>query len=251
MNLFVVIVLSVISILFLLIGTFVVFKTNNSERVMIFSVALGFVVLILLGILHLIPDAYEFFCERFSKGKSLLYMILISLIGFLVVLVFDRLGGHHHDENEDHVEEHFHHISFITCLFLFIHNFIEGMSIYSSALINYETAFILTLGIGLHNIPLGFTLSSTFNKICSKIKTILYIIFIGMSYLFGALVANAFSDTFMNPVILGVALSFTFGMILYIAIFEFLPLIKESKKVKIRNIGILVGIILMTLTLFL
>ena len=196
MNLFIVLVLSIISILFLLVGTLIVFSTHNSKKVMIFSVSLGFVVLLLLGIIHLIPDAYEFFREKLSV-------------------------------------------------------IIEGMTLYSSVLLNYETAVILTLGIGLHNIPLGFTLSSTFNKVFSKSKTILYIILIGFSYLFGALLAYKFNDVLMNTVVLGIALSFTFGMVLYIAIFEFLPLIRESKEYKVRNMGFILGFILMFLTLFL
>ena len=216
MNLFVVLVLSIISIFFLLVGTLIVFSTHNSSKVMTFSVSLGFVVLVLLGIMHLIPDALEFFKVSLSDTKSYLFLILFTVLGFVVILLFDLFGGHHHEHDKD--KNHYHHISIITCIFLVIHNFIEGMTLYSSVLLNYETAVILTLGIGLHNIPLGFTLSSTFNKIYNKNKTLLFIILIGLSYLFGALVAYKFNDIFMNPIILGIALTFTFGMILYIVI---------------------------------
>lgn len=251
MNLFVVLVLSIISIFFLLVGTLIVFSTHNSKKVMTFSVSLGFVVLTLLGIMHLLPDAFEFFKISLSDTKSYIYLLLFSFLGFIVILLFDLFGGHHHEHEHDQEKDHYHHISIITCIFLVIHNFIEGMTLYSSVLLNYETAVILTLGIGLHNIPLGFTLSSTFNKIYSKSKTLLFIIFIGLSYLFGALVAYKFNDIFMNPIILGIALTFTFGMILYIAVYEFLPLIRETDDKKTRNFGLLNGIVLMVLTLFL
>lgn len=249
MNLFVVLVLSIISIFFLLVGTLIVFSTHNSNKVMTFSVSLGFVVLVLLGIMHLIPDALEFFKVSLSDTKSYLFLILFTVLGFVVILLFDLFGGHHHEHDKD--KNHYHHISIITCIFLVIHNFIEGMTLYSSVLLNYETAVILTLGIGLHNIPLGFTLSSTFNKIYNKNKTLLFIILIGLSYLFGALVAYKFNDIFMNPIILGIALTFTFGMILYIALYEFLPLIKESNDKQTRNFGLISGVVLMILTLFL
>lgn len=249
MNLFVVLVLSIISIFFLLVGTLIVFSTHNSNKVMIFSVSLGFVVLVLLGIMHLIPDALEFFKISLSDTKSYLFLILFTVLGFVVILLFDLFGGHHHEHDKD--KNHYHHISIITCIFLVIHNFIEGMTLYSSVLLNYETAVILTLGIGLHNIPLGFTLSSTFNKIYNKNKTLLFIILIGLSYLLGALVAYKFNDIFMNPIILGIALTFTFGMILYIALYEFLPLIKESNDKQTRNFGLISGVVLMILTLFL
>ena len=250
MNLLIVLLLSILSIIFLLIGTIIVFNTHNSKKVMTLSVSLGFVVLILLGVIHLLPDAYEFFREIYTKEKSILIMSISTLVGFLIILVLDLLGGHH-DEEGHHNKENFKHVSIITCIFLVVHNFIEGMSIYSSVLLNYKTALLLTIGIGLHNIPLGFTLSSTFNKNHSKAKTVLYIIFIGISYLFGALTAFIFEDIFMNPLILGIALTFTFGMILYIVLFEFLPMIISSDEKKMKYIGIIFGIILMLLTLFL
>lgn len=249
MNLFVVLVLSIISIFFLLVGTLIVFSTHNSKKVMSFSVSLGFIVLILLGIMHLLPDAFLFFTEEISKKMSYLFIILFTFLGFIIILLFDRIGGHHHEHEDD--KEHFEHISIITCIFLFIHNFIEGMTIYSTVLLSYETAVILTLGIGLHNIPLGFTLSSTFNKIYNRAKTLLFIVLIGLSYLFGAIVAYKFNDIFMNPLVLGIALTFTFGMVLYIAIYEFLPLIYHSKEKKMVLFGSILGIILMALTLFL
>lgn len=250
MNLLIVLLLSVLSIIFLLIGTIIVFNTHNSKKVMTLSVSLGFVVLILLGVIHLLPDAYEFFREIYTKEKSILIMSISTLVGFLIILVLDLLGGHH-DEEGHHNKENFKHVSIITCIFLVVHNFIEGMSLYSSVLLNYKTALLLTIGIGLHNIPLGFTLSSTFNKNHSKAKTVLYIIFIGISYLFGALTAFIFKDIFMNPLVLGIALTFTFGMILYIALFEFLFMIISSDEKKMKYIGIISGIVLMLLTLFL
>ncbi len=249
MNLSVALVLSIVSILFLLVGTFIVFTTKNNNKVMIFSVALGFIVLLLLGFMHLMPDAFSFFRESMSGVYSVLSIILCTFLGFVVLFVLDLFGGHHHEH--EHEEDHYEHISIITCIFLVLHNFIEGMTLYSSVLLDYKTAIILTLGIGLHNIPLGFTLSSTYNKSHSKVKTIFYIVFIGLSYLFGALLAYKFNRVFVSDVVLGVALMFTFGMILYIACFEFLPdLIKTNEK-KVRNLGILVGVVSMILTLFL
>lgn len=242
MDLFVVLVLSIFEVFSLLIGSLIVFSTKNNKKVMTFSVALGFIVLIFLGLFHLIPDAYEFYKEGFDTFKSILFTCFFIIIGFAVVIVLDVLGGHHHHEEKSAYK----HISFITCVFLVIHNFIEGMTLYSTVLTSYDTAVILTLGIALHNLPLGFTLSSTFNELYGKSKTLLCMIGIGISYLFGALVLYKFT---LNAFIIGTLLSFTFGMIMYIACFEFLPLIKDSNDKKMVNMGILCGIILMLITM--
>ena len=183
MDLFVVLVLSIFEVFSLLIGSLIVFSTKNNKKVMTFSVALGFIVLILLGLFHLIPDAYEFYKEGFDTFKSILFTCFFIIIGFAVVIVLDVLGGHHHHEEKSAYK----HISFITCVFLVIHNFIEGMTLYSTVLTSYDTAVILTLGIALHNLPLGFTLSSTFNELYGKSKTIFCMVGFGISFFIVAL----------------------------------------------------------------
>lgn len=248
MNLLFVFVLSIVSILFLLVGTIIVFNTHNDKKIVTFSVSLGFVVLILLGLLHLLPDAYQFFVGSYNKFVSVIMMIGFTILGFIIIYVLDKLGGHHHEHDSE--EGHYNHISIITCIFLVVHNLLEGMTIYSTALLDYNVAIMLTIGIGLHNIPLGFTLSSTYYKEHSKLETVLFISFIGISYLFGALLAYLFSDFIMGSLIFGVLLSFTFGMVLYIAINEFLPHMIKSSDKKSRNFGVILGIVLMAITLF-
>ncbi len=250
MNLLIVLLLGIVSIFFLLIGTLIVFSLKNNKKIVTFSVSLGFIVLILLGIFHLIPDAYSFFRSECSKVSSILYIIIVSLIGFIVVLILDKFSGHHH-EHEKKESEHFKHISLITCIFLVVHNFIEGMTLYGTVLVSYDLAAMLTLGIGLHNIPLGLTLSSTYSKNHSKIQTFLFVTLIGLSYLVGALISYKFSYLLDREVIMGIILMITFGMIMYIAIFEFLPVIKESNLKSMKYLGFIVGIITMVITLFL
>lgn len=244
MELFIVLVLSLFEIFALLFGSLIVFSTKNSKKVMNISVSLGFVVLVLLGVFHLIPDAYEFYSEGLSSFKSIVFLVFFSVMGFGVITLLDILGGHHNEEEED---SHIKHISFITCIFLVIHNFIEGMTLYGVVLSSSEAAVILTLGIAMHNVPLGFTLSSTFNKLYGKCKTLLYMVLIGSSYLLGAVVLR---NVTLNNFLIGSLLSVTFGMILYIGLFEFLPLIKSNKDKKTSIISMLCGLLLMIITLF-
>lgn len=250
MNLLIVFVLSIVSILFLLVGTVIVFTTGNNKKIVTFSVSLGFSVLILLGVLHLLPDAYEFFEEKYNIATSVLFMLSITILGFLLIYVLDKIGGHHHEHDDEHEVGHYNHISIITCIFLVVHNLLEGMTIYSTSLLDYQVAIMLTIGIGLHNIPLGFTLSSTYYKDHSKLGTVVFISLIGVSYLFGALMAYMFSELIMESLAFGVLLTFTFGMVLYIAINEFLPSMIKSEDKIYRNVGVILGVVLMLVTLF-
>lgn len=250
MNLLIVCILSLVSILFLLVGTVIVFTTGNNKKIVTFSVSLGFSVLILLGVFHLLPDAYEFFDNKFNMATSVVIMVLVVVLGFGVIYFLDKVGGHHHEHDDEDEEGHYNHISIITCIFLVVHNLLEGMTIYSTALLDYQIAIMLTIGIGLHNIPLGFTLSSTYYKEHSKFSTVVFVSLIGGAYLLGALLAYMFSDFIMKSVVFGVLLTFTFGMVLYIAVNEFLPhMIKSNDKIY-RNAGLILGIVLMLITLF-
>ena len=200
MELFIVLVLSLFEIFSLLFGSLIVFSTKNSEKVMNISVSLGFIVLLLLGVFHLIPDAYEFYMEGLTNFKSIIFIVFFTIMGFGLIIALDILGGHHHQEGKE--SNHIKHISLITCIFLVIHNFIEGMTLYGTVLSSSEAGAVVLRQVTLN------------------------------SFLIGSL------------------LSLTFGMILYIGLFEFLPLIKETKDKKITYISMLCGLALMLITLF-
>ena len=59
-----------------------------------------------------------------------------------------------------------------------------------------------------------------------------------------------FSDFLLKNLIFGVLLTFTFGMVLYIAINEFLPNMINTQNKSYRNAGMILGIVLMLVTLF-
>ena len=46
-----------------------------------------------------------------------------------------------------------------------MHNFIEGMAIYSSVNSSLELGILISIGVGLHNIPMGWLLLQQFIKL--------------------------------------------------------------------------------------
>ena len=74
---------------------------------------------------------------------------------------------------------------------------------------------------------------------------------VSLATFFGGLVALIFSGTFLSDVSLGIILAITLGMIIYIVIFELLPHIMNNKDKKMTIIGVLLGIIVLMISIFL
>ena len=109
----------------------------------------------------------------------------------------------------------------------------------------------MCFGIGLHNIPLGMVITSTIYKSNNNIKkTLTIVILVSLSTFLGGLIMMLLSGALVNELILGILLSITLGMLIYISVFELLPKMLESKDKKTIISGILIGIILITITMF-
>ena len=108
----------------------------------------------------------------------------------------------------------------------------------------------MCLGIGLHNIPIGMVIASTFyKKTKSKRKTLLISIVISLSTFLGGIFAILLKGITTNEFLEGVLLAVTLGMIIHITMFELLKQVKEIKNKKIRYGGLLAGILLLVISI--
>ena len=201
-----------------------------------------------LLIMELIPESFELLGEQFSVVRSILIIIISSLIGIVLLKTLDLfIPDHDHDEEIN--SDNLFHIGLVSSIALILHNLIEGMAIYSSSLTGDNIGILLTIGICLHNIPLGIMITSTLYKSNNnRKKTILIITLIAFSTLLGGILMFLLSKV-INDVIRGILLSVTLGMILYIVLFEFIPEIKTIKNKKLSIFGIVLGIIIFLITL--
>ena len=226
--------------LFFLIGIILLNNSKHKDKMSIFTISLAFVVLIGLLLFDLLPELLE------TKNTLLL---IPSLIGLIFLILIDKLIPHHHHEhleNNDNIEEHkehLNHIGIVTIISLAIHNMIEGLTLYSVTLTSIKSGLLMMLGISLHNIPLGFQIGNSLNK--NKYSKLLIFILCISSFL-GSLIIILFGSLSEN--IINILLSITFGMLLYILIFELLHEILVSLKKKETIYGIIIGVIILIIT---
>jgi len=237
--------------LFLLLGLFLGSYLKKHKWFIDLSVGLAFGVMSLLLFKEILPHAYMHLNENISNG-GLAVLIIGVLIGFISLSLLDKLVPHHEHEshhshkhkNDDCHNEHLMHVGLLSSIAIVIHNIIEGMTLYVTAMHDIHAGLLLVLAVGLHNIPLGIVISSTINN---KKDLVINSVILSISTFVGGLIMFILSGM-INECIIGILLAITCGMLLYIVLLELLPQILNTKKKKNMLIGILVGIILIILT---
>jgi len=233
--------------LFIVIGAVIVFASKNNEKIINLSISMAFGVMIALVFSELIPEAFELMKNN-NKFLTILTVIVFSALGVLILKCLDMLVPHHeHNHSDKHGDlENLEHIGLVSSIALVIHNVIEGMALYGTALSSINVGLMLCIGIGLHNIPMGLVIASTFYKSNkSKSKTLLITTGISLSTFLGGVVMALLNDAVINDFILGVLVCVTLGMIIYIALLELLPKMLCSKDKKTAVIGTSLGILIL------
>lgn len=238
--------------IFMILGMLIVFLTKNNRKVIDFSIAIAFGVMTMLISLELLPEAYETMKECIPFPQNILFIIGFVGLGILLLKILDLFIPDHDVNQENTITlENLFHIGIVSSIALILHNIIEGMAIYSAVTKDYSMGFLIMIGVGLHNIPMGMVVTSTlFQENSSKKKTILLVFCIALSTFFGGLIMLLLSEL-ITSFVLGILLSITLGMLLYIAIFELLEEIIHNHNLKTTIIGIVFGIMVFLLTLFL
>jgi len=233
--------------LFILVGAVITFVSSGNKKFVDFSISLAFSVMIMLIILDLFPEVKEIFIGAFGITKGLLFSFLGVIGGIVVLKILDIFIPDHEASEKKELK----HIGLISSIALVLHNIIEGMAVYTTVNNSLEAGFLLCLGIGLHNIPLGMVIASTFYKASNnRNKTWLIIAGVSLSTFIGGIIMYLLEGVLVNELVLGVLLSITLGMLVYISFFELLPKIIEMKNKKVAFTGIATGVILLLLTLF-
>ena len=241
-------VLTLVLGLFIIIGAFLMHIFENKERFLVISLSMAFGVIVSLIFLELLPESFEIFNEKYSSIISIAMILIFSIIGFLILKILDKFIPDHEDDDEANLI----HVGIVSSIAIILHNIIEGMAIYNTFNTSINLGILLSIGVGLHNIPLGMVLSSTFYKsLSNKKKSNVIIFLISTSTFVGGLIMCIFNNVFKNEFIIGLLLSITVGMLVYINIIEILPKLIKSKDKKMIITSIIVGILILFVSVFL
>lgn len=224
--------LTFLSGLFYLVGIIIYKFVKHKNELTVAAISCAAVVIIGLIVFDLAPELIE-------QDNAWLFVFVI--LGFVLLFLIDKLIPHHHHKHHDHDEatkEHkdrLEHVSTITILALSMHNLIEGMALYSISLESIRSGTLMLIGVGLHNLPFGFQIAGTKNK--------LLVFLLVISAFLGGLVVFFFGN--VDEFLQGVVMALSMGMLLHILLFELFKEIRENIRQKMAIYGIIIGVILL------
>lgn len=235
--------------LFFLFGMAITKLTKKKKELTLLGVGLSFMVMLGMILFDIIPEIAQSVIEL-TETKKWLFIIVFTALGMILLKGLDVFIPHHHHEHHDNEKnkkehnEHLFHIGFVTSISLILHNMIEGISIYVTSLTNFKTGLLIALAVSLHNLPLGIEIAVGMesSKPKNKIKWITMTL-LTLSSFIGALGIFLLKKQ-INEMILTALLCTTFGMLIYITIFELLREIWNNRKNKLTYIGLGIGLIL-------
>ena len=134
-----------------------------------------------------------------------------------------------------------------------IHNFPEGMATFTCAATgNIAFGVMMAVAIAIHNIPEGIAISvPIFYATGSRRRAFSYSFLAGVAEPLGALIAYAILLPFLTPTLLSSTLAFVAGIMVYISLDEILPLAYRYGREHLVIIGVVTGMLVMAISLFL
>ena len=171
---------------------------------------------------HLLPETAEEFGFSFQTGLSVLAAILV----FFVLENIIKWHHHHHVEEK---EEEVHSFGYVNLLGDALHNFLDGMIIAGSYLVNAPLGIATTIAVILHEIPqeigdFGILLHSGF----SVKKALKFNFLSALTAVVGGIVGVVFTSQVEG--FSAFLLPFTAGSFIYLAGTDLLPEIKKENK---------------------
>ncbi|MGL4780894.1 MAG: zinc transporter ZupT [Bacteroidales bacterium] len=241
------------------VGSILAFFTKHTNTRFL-SYALGFSagVMIFVSFIELIPTALNDLTMRFGDKTAFLYMLLSFFGGIALIMLIDFLIPEDENPHEVHkVEEvdkskRLKRMGILVALSIAVHNFPEGLATFVAALDNLDIAIPIVIAIAIHNIPEGIAVSiPIYHATGDKKKAFIYSFLSGMAEPLGALVGMIFLLPFWNPVINSILLAGISGIMVYISLDELLPSAEKYGEHHLSISGVVTGMALMSLSLFL
>ena len=204
---------------------------------------------------------------------NLVFFIGIIFIALVDMLIPHNFGEeHHHDEtgitfgrltdfknqksinlSENNTKSLLKRTGMLVALGLAIHNFPEGLAVFSSAVSGEKTlGLVVAVAVAIHNVPEGISVAAPLMEATgSKKKTVFYAFVTGMAEPIGAIIGFALLLPFLNPTLMFSLLAFAGGIMVYISFDELLPVAHQYGKPHMVISGVSLGLVIMALSLYL
>lgn len=190
--------------------------------------------------IHLLPEVVE----EYSHSISLIFIYV--LVGILTSFILEKIICWRHCHLPI-TKNHIHNFAWMNLWGDFFHNFIDGLTIAASYLLNTGAGIATTLAVAFHEIPqeigdFGVLLHGGF-----KVKKALFLNFLtALSAFIGAIVSLLLNNKIEHLTLFLVP--FAAGNFIYIASSDLIPELHKETEIKkglIQTITFLLGVLVM------
>lgn len=239
------------------IGALLTFYAKKPNTLFL-SLSLGFSagIMLYVSFMEILPMAIQI--------SSQTDMLLGFFMGVIVIALIDIIIPNNENPHEFFhkpsdlmqlqkpiVRRHLLKTGLLTALAIAIHNFPEGFITFVSLLEYPQIGIGIAVAIALHNIPEGIAISvPIFYATNNRIKSFWYSFLSGLSEPIGAIVGYMLLKQFLSQTVLGMILSATAGIMVYIALEELLPTAKRYSQNHFGIFSVFVGMLTMALSLW-
>lgn len=197
---------------------FLFFKKETLKKITVFLVSFSAGALMGGAFLHLLPEA--------SQNIKVNNLNLIVLIAFIFFFFMEKLLSWRHCHKENCP---IHTFGYMNLVGDSLHNFIDGLVIASTFIINFNLGVVTTLAIALHEIPqeigdFGVLIHAGFEKK----KALIWNYLVALTVILGGILGYFISFALNN--VISYLLPFAAGGFIYIAASDLIPEIRKETK---------------------
>lgn len=133
-----------------LIGFLFVYFKNNSNKVVLSSLAFASGVMFLISITDLIPSSFSSINNTYYIIPAFLICSLFVVIGIIISMMIDK-----YLPDSTYQDEYLYRVGIISMIAIILHNIPEGIATFLTSNHDLKLGINLALALALHNVPEG------------------------------------------------------------------------------------------------
>jgi len=250
------------------------FSKKDDYRMLSFGLGFSTGIMLYISFMELLPLAFKDFTRYYNSSNGELLAILCFFIGIGISLAIDKLiprDVNPHEPREDYTEIKFCSLlekiekpvlkpsttalkrtGIFTAIAIGMHNFPEGFATFVSSIENLSLGVAIAIAVAIHNIPEGLAVSlPIYHATGNKKKAFVYSALSGFAEPLGAIIGILILLPFMNEFILAISFAVVAGIMVFVSLDELLPTAKTYDKAHDSLYGLIAGMGVMALSLWL
>lgn len=236
------------------------FYQKINDKFLAWSLGLSAGVMVYVSFMEIIPEAFEYMSSCIHGKLGEIIVIAGFFTGIALIALIDWLIPE--DENPHETitvdqatsrmpENNLKRTGIMVALAIAIHNFPEGIATFVAGLDGIDVALPIVIAVAIHNIPEGIAVSvPIYHATGNRNKALKMSLLSGFAEPLGAVVALIFLLPFWTPIVNSVVLSIVAGIMVYISFDELLPGAEKFGHHHYGIIGVISGMFIMALSLF-